>query len=140
MVAGLFLAGVPGQTPRVSAAGVACALQLPTNSISFSGHESAVSFAAITLSQAPLGYDATNGTYFGWCINYDDPISYGQVYPGKLFSSVSTNLPPMLRALARDKVNYILNHKQGTFEDVQNAVWHVLGQTNAPVTTAIAPR
>ena len=134
LAAGLLIAGVAGLWSRASAEGVACALHLPTNSVAFNGHESPDSFAAITLSLAPSGYDATNGTYFGWCINYDDPISYGQVYAGKLFSSLSTNLPPMLQALARDKVNYILNHKQGTFDDVQNAVWHALGQTNAPVT------
>src|ERR1051325_2379351 len=129
------MAGVSGLPQSARADGTGCAPRLPTNSVVFIGHESADSFAAITLSGTPSGYDVTNGTYSGWCINYDAPISYAQAYAGKLFSSASAQLPAELQVLARNKVNYILNHKQGTVEDVQNAIWHVLGQTNAPATT-----
>ena len=131
----LLLAGVSGLIQSARAEETGCAPHLPTNSVVFIGHESADSFAAIALSGVPAGYDVTNGTYSGWCINYDAPISYAQVYAGKLFSSASPQLPPEILALARDKVNYILNHKQGSVDDVQDAIWHVLGQTNAPVTT-----
>ena len=39
-----------------------------------------------------------------------------------LYSSIPT--PPVLSSIQWGAINYILNHKQGSMMDVQNAIWH----------------
>lgn len=91
----------------------------------------------IILSDVPPGYDVMNGTYAGWCAedNYQDDFD-GAVY---LLDSTDPE------ALAGcdwendnwDLVNYLLNHQNGNIEDVQAAIWFLLGYYGGtfPITT-----
>jgi hypothetical protein len=95
----------------------------------------------ITLSDVPDGYDVTNGTYIGWCIEdnwADDP---GPDYPVRLMDSTDPSSfgPPCsnYNDIPWDRVNYLLNHKQGSKWDVQLALWAVaqtdyVGRTLTP--------
>jgi hypothetical protein len=74
-----------------------------------------------TLSSVPGGFSVTNGEYVGWCIDQSTGMATG-ANPVILYSSLSP--PAAFGAINWVKVNYILNHKQGTVDDVQIAIWH----------------
>ena len=79
----------------------------------------------LTLSGVPAGYTVTNGTYPAWCVeafNFD--FTLHQQYCGAtLYLSTDPGLPSYLQN-QWGIVNYILNHKQGNDDDVQNAIWY----------------
>jgi hypothetical protein len=85
------------------------------------------SFFDFTLSNVPGGFDVGNGTYRAWChnlFNTNDPTINGGIHQGVLVSSLSPSLPPPLSSIPWDKINYIINHKQGEIIDIQYAIWH----------------
>lgn len=126
---------VPGWETAARAQGNLCCL--PVSPICFSPAASSNSFADITFSQIPAGYSVTNGVYPAWCVEFEVEITESNLYKALLFDSNGT-LPAHLQNNPWDKVNYILNHKQGTASDIQNAIWSVLGQSNVPPFTANA--
>jgi hypothetical protein len=72
-------------------------------------------------------YDVQNDMYRGWCMENN------HAYPGEkdleyyLYDSTdAANLPSVYIGKPWDKVNYLLNHKQGTRYDVQKALWRIL--------------
>jgi hypothetical protein len=87
----------------------------------------------MTITNAGPG--VPNGIYPGWCIQDYVPADLHN-QPAKLYSTIGGSLPADVASLAWGKVNYILNHKTGTpntlqlFEDVQTAIWVVLGEPN----------
>jgi hypothetical protein len=91
----------------------------------------------ITISGGLPGADVPNGVYAGWCIQ-DHVLGslYNQM--ATLYTSTHSNLPSDVAGLPWAKVNYILNHKiRGVgktdlqfFQDVQTAIWLVLGESN----------
>lgn len=86
-----------------------------------------VSFATAALSNVPAGYIVTNGNYLAWCVEYDALIREDYPLNPTLYLSTDPALPAELQSPNWDMVNYILNHKQGTAIDVQNAIWHFIG-------------
>lgn len=89
----------------------------------------------IILSGNPLGADVPNGVYAGWCIQ---ELVMGNMYDqlAVLYTTTHANLPADAAGLPWPEVNYILNHKiRGVgktdlqfFQDVQTAIWVVLGE------------
>lgn len=83
----------------------------------------------VQLSNVPPDYDVTNGIYVGWCVDIVHYIYRDNVYPVMLHSSLTP--PEGLETLEWDMINYILNHKQGTGDDVQAAIWYFInGRVN----------
>jgi hypothetical protein len=91
----------------------------------------------VTLSNIALGSGIPNGVYAGWCIQ--DHIFGGlSNQPITLYSSTGLNLPSDVSGLPWNEINYVLNHKiRGAgktdlefFQDVQTAIWLLLGETN----------
>jgi hypothetical protein len=82
------------------------------------------------------GFDVVAGVpYTGWCIeaNGEDPTT-----PVWLHCSLDSGLPGNLNLIDWDKVNYILNHKMGTWEEVQSAIWTICtGYNPWPVTANV---
>lgn len=76
------------------------------------------------------GFDiATNDVLAGWCVegypdlpNVQDPGQVG------LYCSYDDALPGNLSSLPIDELNYLLNHRSGTWQEVQSAMWLILGQ------------
>jgi hypothetical protein len=95
------------------------------------------SYFLTTLTDVPSGYDVTNTTYLGWCIDVDAQMSRSPVtHQVVLYSSLD---PPngTLKDQRWDIVNYILNHKQGTADDIQAAMWYFIhfdDETETPPT------
>ncbi len=107
-------------------AGVAYAtddFNLPTTIVTIEVFDGVESYFATQLSNVRSGYDVGNETYAGWCVDVRTPMARSPAkHDVMLYSS---NSPPgELAAEKWDMVNYILNHKQGTREDVQQAIWY----------------
>ena len=89
----------------------------------------------ITLTGSPPGADVPNGVYAGWCIQ-ETVLGNLHNQAATLYTSIHANLPADVAGLPWSKVNYVLNHKiRGVgksdaqfFQDVQTAIWVVLGQ------------
>ncbi|MGO8697862.1 MAG: hypothetical protein ACLQVY_09120 [Limisphaerales bacterium] len=101
-----------------------------------------------------------SGPYLGWCIDVLDQIDTGsggqavnQTWPVLMYSTCSgaSTLEGDLQSLGYppttlnptqqqwNEVNYILNHKTGSPEDVQYAIWEVLGENPASAGWPPAP-
>jgi hypothetical protein len=128
-----------GLTVSILAAGVALAmglLYLPLDPVTvihgqWLDPNNPLSTLEITLEGVPDGYDVSDGTYVGWCIEdnfLNDP-------PEGLYRLVdSTDSPANFpnpcenyAGIPWNKVNYLLNHKIGGKWDVQLALWVVAG-------------
>lgn len=76
----------------------------------------------VVLSNVPEGYYISNGQFLGWCVDEHHYIYKGRTYSATLYSSYASDNPN--QDPDWDKVNYILNHKRGTWNDVQAAIWY----------------
>lgn len=88
------------------------------------------SYFDVTLSNVPPGYDVKNGLYWAWCCDEDTYIDLNTPYQARLYSSYDPNNP--FPDEDWDKVNYILNHKKGTCQDVQAAIWYFINHGGYP--------
>jgi hypothetical protein len=111
-------------------------LNLPGSSIVrievFNGTES---YFNTLLTDVPSGYDVTNGTYQGWCVDTEVLMSRSPAtHDVILYSSLD---PPngTLGDQKWDVVNYILNHKRGGATDIQDAIWYFIDFSNATKAT-----
>jgi SdrD B-like domain/Putative Ig domain len=75
---------------------------------------------AITITNSVATILPNGGPYTGWCAT--DPNA--SVSPNGTYASTSSF---SLGSPAANEINYILNHKQGTVFEVQNAIWAVQG-------------
>jgi len=78
--------------------------------------------ATVSLSDVLAGYDVTNSppTYTGWCAQLLNEIYDNTPYSTMLISSLDLSTP-------WDKINYLLNNKAGSGEEIQVAIWLLLG-------------
>jgi hypothetical protein len=77
-----------------------------------------------TLRDVPDGYDVTNATYLGWCIDRSAEMTRLTPHTINLYSSFSPT--GELASENWTMVNYVLNHKQGEVQDVQEAIWYFI--------------
>ena len=111
---------------------------LPTSPIMAShAYPGTNSFFNITFSGIPAEEpsDVLNGVvYPGWCL--EDNHMRNTVDPVTLHCSLAMGLPGNLGSFPWDRINYLLNHKIGTWREVQAAMWMLtLGvSTTFPVT------
>ncbi len=104
-------------------------MKLPTSTVTVTVGPAGVYPFQIVLSGVPKGYDVINNfAYNGWCADLLTAIQQNTLYTATLSSSLC-NHPPEYTPTQWNMVNYILNNKQGTSEDVQAAIWIVLGFT-----------
>ena len=101
-------------------------LSLPPLRVTMEAFNSTEAYFELKLTNVPSGYDVSNGTFLGWCIDSSiDMQRSPATHEVTLYSSLDSK-PGNLENQPWDMVNYILNHKQGNFEDVQEAVWHFI--------------
>ncbi len=98
-------------------------LKLPSTSVILVANNGTQAFFDITLSGVPSGYDVSNGTYLGWCIDIRTEMEFSVKHHVTLHSSLN---PDVLTDEEWDMVNYILNHKQGDRDDIQQAIWYFI--------------
>jgi len=84
-----------------------------------------------TLWNVPLGYDVYNGVWPGWCADKNgEPIQNKKRYDARLYSSYDPDLAlkcPRCVNTNWTEINYLINHRIGTKEDVQSALWYFSG-------------
>ena len=97
-------------------------VNLPPNKVSLTVEwPSTECYYYIDLGNVPSGYHVFNGTYIGWCVDEFHVIVPDETYWAKMYSSYDPENPHPDEDW--DMVNYILNNKQGSWEDVQHAIW-----------------
>jgi hypothetical protein len=100
-------------------------LKLPTKTVTLEAFNDTSSYFVSKLSNVPSGYSITNKTYLGWCVDRTAVMTYTpSTHQVQLYSSL--NPPGVLGNQSWDRVNYILNHKQGNKLDIQNAIWYFI--------------
>ena len=105
-------------------------LNIPSTIVRIEVSDGTESYFITELSEVPVGYDVTNGTYLGWCVDVTAEMARSPAtHPVKLYSSL--NPPGELASEEWDMVNYILNHKQGSAEDIQQAIWYFIHMDNS---------
>ena len=83
------------------------------------------------------GPSVPNGIYPAWCIEDHVPNDLHN-QPATLYSTIGGRLPADVASVPWNEVNYVLNHKIHTkgkttlqfHEDVQTAIWLLVGDTN----------
>jgi len=101
------------------------ALNLPSTIVDIEVSDGTQSYFDTLLSEVPSGYDVTNATYLGWCVDSRATMSRSPAtHEVRLFSSIDP--PAELADQKWDMVNYILNHKRGVIADVQQAIWYFI--------------
>ena len=99
------------------------ALGLPSTPVTMEVFNGTDTYFNMSLSNVPSGYDVTNGTYLGWCVDRTAEMTRSPaIHQVKLYSSF--NPPGQLATQKWDMVNYILNHKQGNMWNIQEAIWY----------------
>lgn len=98
-------------------------LNLPSTPVMIEVFDGVASYFNTALSDVPSGYDVVNGVYPGWCVDIrTEMIRSPAKHAVFLYSGLS---PPGNLASERwDLVNYVLNHKQGSALDIQEAIWY----------------
>jgi hypothetical protein len=87
----------------------------------------------VTLNGVGEGYDVSDRTYNGWCLEDNKAPDPGPHFPVILMdttdpsSFVSPCNDQIYLDIPWDKVNYLLNHRQGDYWDLQLALWVVAG-------------
>jgi hypothetical protein len=94
------------------------------------------SFFNVTLLDVPGGVDIANGDYLGWCADPYSGYEFEQWTENvTLYSTYDPNLPANVKDknIPWDKINYLLNHKNGQPNNVvQAALWYLeAGDRNA---------
>jgi uncharacterized repeat protein (TIGR02543 family) len=117
-----------GGSPPAPLDGTPPTIHLPSNQITMKVFtNSSNSYFRTQLSNVPAGYEVTNRFYTGWCSDYAHFIYTNTPYQTNLYSSYNTSLPSRDYHQNWSKVNYILNHKQGTnWHQIQNAILYIL--------------
>src|SRR4051794_430804 len=98
------------------------ALNLPPGNIIFNPEPAPDSYLDFALSSVPIGFDAGNNSYLGWCVQVRSENVPGEgtgSHTGLLVTASSPTVPAPFLGMPWDMINYVLNHKQGTPLDVQ---------------------
>ncbi len=96
--------------------------ELPSTTVQLTVEDGVSSYFISMLGGVPAGFDIFDGIYPGWCVDRSVIMVRNVAHDVLLYSSLSP--PAALSSINWVAVNYILNHKQGTMMDIQNAIWH----------------
>ena len=99
-------------------------LRLPTHYVTMNAEYGTNDWFDIEISDAPDGFDITNGDYGGWCVQKDISMTRGINHAVILHSSYDPNMPDSFKHGNWDKINYIINHKNGSRQSIQDAIWY----------------
>jgi len=107
-------------------------VRLPTGFVTMRATDSLNSYFDMHLSSVPSGFDITNGTYSGWCIQRNTTMARNVNHTVLLYSSYDPDVPWNFSNQNWNKVNYIINHKQGGLQSIQSVIWYYICNTPYP--------
>lgn len=99
-------------------------VRLPPGNVTMLARDSQQSWFDMTLSDVPVGFDVVNGLYSGWCAQNGVMMTRGVSHTVILYSSYDSHMPESFQCGNWDKVNYILNNKQGGRESIEKVIWY----------------
>ena len=111
-------------------------VNLPEQEITMVAHYPGVeSYFEITLSGVPVGYDVSDGVYWGWCIDQGTNMPLNTPLPCTLYSSYDPIMQSLYPDDDWDLVNYLINHKHpdASKGDIQSAIWYFIDSGGYPV-------
>lgn len=104
-------------------------VNLPSVPVTLKAVYGTTTYFTITLSGVPAGKDVTNGVYPGWCLDYTKNMPRNVNLAVTLYNYDSASLPSAFKDNDWDKVNWILNHKDGYSRwDIQYAIWYFINE------------
>ena len=72
------------------------------------------------------GYDLKDFQFYSaWCIRKGAPLPGHTVHTVRLYNSSGPNLPPEFKRMQWRQINYLINHKKGSRQDLQLAIWRM---------------
>jgi len=102
---------------------------LPDKVVYMTADHGTDSWFDFTITEVPSGYDITNNAvYPGWCVQKWKVLDLDIPHPVVLKSSYAPDLTNGYQDLNWTTINYIINHKQGSRESIQNAIWYFTDQ------------
>jgi hypothetical protein len=94
----------------------------------FTGSVSDV-YWTMTISEVEGDFDLENMAYGGWCIERFVGMHNNMEYTVNVSSSYDSELPKQMEENDWNKINYVLNHKDGyTVSEIQLTIWYFLGE------------
>ena len=105
---------------------------LPSTVVQLTVVDDTTSYFDSTLSSIPAGFDVTNGEYPGWCIDRSTTMTRDTAHDVVLYSSLDPPAEVGIDLATFNKINYILNHKQGDMMDIQDAIWYFTDNYTPP--------
>lgn len=111
-------------TPVIVATPTTPTNRLPTDLVTMKAVYGNNSYFEMRLSDIPVGFDIIDGTYQGWCLQKNINMTQHVNHTVLLYSCYDPALPLDFQNNHWDKINYLLNHKQGTPQSIQQAIWY----------------
>ena len=99
-------------------------VRLPNDLVTMNAVYGEDSWFEMTLSDIPTGFDIIDGIYQGWCVQKTILMTQQVNHTVLLYSSYDPSLPNDFQNTNWDKINYLLNHKQGNRDSIQKAIWY----------------
>lgn len=114
-------------------AGAVAPLNLPSTLVNVIVQDDTGSWFVTTLSNVPSGYDVTNATYPGWCIDHSVTMARNETFGALLYSSLNPPAAGGWASVQWDMVNYILNsplaRTTGNITETQDCIWYFVNNT-----------
>ncbi len=106
--------------------------ETPVNMYIMKGHNSRFK---LFFTDIQYGYDLVDFEYYdAWCLQKNKRLRRNTMHLVTLYDSYDPNIPPEFRAMDMNRINYVINHKEGFSKAaVQDAVWHYSGTLSKPV-------
>ncbi|MGA2404614.1 MAG: PEP-CTERM sorting domain-containing protein [Syntrophobacteraceae bacterium] len=100
--------------------------KIPDSTVTMFIREGTNSRFEIFFIDVKYGYDLVDFEFYkAWCLRKNQPIRRNAMHKVTLYNCYDPDLPSQFRGEQWNKVNYIINHKNGASkETVQQAIWH----------------
>jgi PKD repeat protein len=108
-------------------------VRLPHELVTMRATNGVDSYFDLSLSYVPSGFDITNGTYEGWCIQLSTFMARNVNHTVLLYSSYDPSIPSNFSNQNWTKVNYVINHKHGDRMSIQNVIWYYMCKNPNPM-------
>ncbi len=122
-------------------------VRLPTQLLTMRAENGTTSWFVMTLLNVPPGWDIVNQTYPGWCVQLSTEMSRGVDHAVRLYSSIDPGIIDGIPWVSNktynstnwDKVNYVINHKQGASKStIQEVIWWYINNDPVSINNTIA--
>jgi len=80
------------------------------------------------------GYDLVDfESYSAWCLEESKPIRRNAIHKVRLYNCYDPDLPPKLKSMEWNQINYVINHKNASKKVTQEVIWHFAGSNKKPL-------